>query len=291
MVLDYLAVGIDPDKSHILVQSSIPETFELNTILGMLVSVPRLERIPSLKEMAEAANLRTIPFGLMGYPVLMAADILLMRAHLVPVGEDNQPNVELARELARRFNHMYSDVFPLPQHQTEGTLIGTDGQTKMSKSQNNAIFLSDDAHTVKHKVMGMYTDPNRITATTPGQVEGNPVFVFHEAFNRDRAEVEDLQERYRRGQVGDVEVKQKLVRSINEFLDPIRERRFRFEQDPDLVNDILAQGTQQAQIEAQSTMAIVRDAMGIANYFSPEVTLSNNVYQSQDTPQQGLAFV
>jgi len=161
----------------------------------------------------------------------------------------------------------------------------------MSKSLNNAIFLSDDAQTVRHKVMGMYTDPNRITATTPGQVDGNPVFIFHKAFNPNRAEVKDLQERYRHGKVGDIEVKQKLVCAINEFLDPIRERRFRFEQDSDLVNDILSQGTQQAQLEAQKTMALVHDAMGIANYFSTEVTLSNNVYQTQDTPQQGLAFV
>lgn len=213
LILDYLAVGIDPIKSNIIVQSSLPEIYELNTLLGMLASVPRLERIPSLKEMAEAANLRTIPFGLLGYPVLMAADILLMRAHTVPIGEDNQANVELARELARRFNHMYAEVFPIPEHHTEGTLIGTGGQAKMSKSLNNAIFLSDDAHTVQRKVMGMYTDPNRITATTPGQVEHNPVFIYHEAFNPDRAEVADLKERYQRGQVGDIEVKQKLARA------------------------------------------------------------------------------
>ncbi len=290
-VLDYLAVGIDPNKSKILVQSSIPETFELNTLLGMLVSVPRLERIPSLKEMADAANLRTLPFGLLGYPVLMAADILLMRAHLVPVGEDNQANVELARELARRFNHMYGEVFPLPQHQTEGTLIGTDGLSKMSKSLNNAIFLSDDAQTVREKVTGMFTDPNRITASTPGQVEGNPVFVYHEAFNTNLAEVTDFKERYRRGQVGDVEVKQKLARAINDFLDPIRERRSGFEKDPDLVNDILAQGSQLARIEAEKTMALVHEAMGIVNYLSTEVSRSTKTYKSQDTPQQGLAFV
>ena len=292
MVLDYLSIGIDPDKSTIFVQSSVPETYELNTLLGMLVSTPRLERIPSLKEMAESANLRSIPFGLLGYPVLMAADILLMRANLVPVGEDNQANVELARELARRFDHMYGKCFPIPEHQIEGTLIGTDGQAKMSKSLNNAIFLSDDAQTVDRKVMGMYTDPNRITANTPGQVEGNPVFVYHEAFNPDLTEVEDLKDRYRRGQVGDVEVKQKLSQAINNFLDPIRERRAKFETDTNLVNDILAQGTQQARLEAQKTIAQVHEAMGITNYFSSEVPTRNLPYPSQrNTPHEGLAFV
>ena len=292
MVLDYLSVGIDPAKSTIFVQSSIPETYELNTLLGMLVSAPRLERIPALKEMAEAANLRSMPFGLLGYPVLMAADILLMRANLVPVGDDNQANVELARELARRFDHMYGEAFPIPEHHIEGTLIGTDGQAKMSKSLNNAIFLSDDAQTVERKVMGMYTDPNRITASTPGQVEGNPVFIYHEAFNPNHAEVEELKERYRRGQVGDVEVKRKLSQALNAFLEPIRERRAGFEKDSDLVSDILAQGTLQARLEAQKTMAQVREAMGLTNYLFSEVPAHNRIYQPQRvTPHEGLAFV
>jgi tryptophanyl-tRNA synthetase len=292
MILDYLAVGIDPSKSHILVQSSLPEIYELNTLLGMLASVPRLERIPSMKEMAEAANLRTIPFGLLGYPVLMSADILLMRAHIVPVGEDNQANVELARELARRFNHMYAEVFPIPNHQTEETLIGTDGQAKMSKSLDNAIFLSDNAESVKRKVMGMYTDPNRVTASTPGRVKGNPVFVYHDAFNPDKAEVADLKERYKHGRVGDVEVKQKLASALNEFLDPIRERRSQFEMDTDMVNDILTQGTRQAHLLAQETITLVREAMGITNYLYSEVQQSKRVYLSpNNTPIHGLAFI
>ena len=295
MVLDYLAVGIDPKKSRIFVQSSIPEIFELNTLLGMLVSVPRLKRIPSLKEMADAANLRTTPFGLLGYPVLMAADILLMRAHLVPVGDDNQPNVELARELARRFNQMYGEIFPIPDHETEGTLIGTDGQAKMSKSLNNAIFLSDDRETVNRKIVGMYTDPNRITATTPGKVEGNPVLIFHEAFNPDHAEVAELKERYRCGQVGDVEVKQRLSRAINEFLDPIRERRTQFESDPDIVREILIQGANQARQEAQETITLVREAIGITNYLTADTPTPDTAYQNLPTsppmPHQGLAFV
>lgn len=292
MVLDYLAIGIDPSKSSILVQSSVPETYELNTLLGMLASVPRLERIPSLKEMAEAANLRTIPFGLLGYPVLMAADILLMRAHQVPVGEDNQANVELARELSRRFNHMYGEVFPIPEYQIEGTLIGTDGQAKMSKSLNNAIFLSDDPQTVDRKVMGMYTDPNRVTADTPGQVEGNPIFIYHDAFNPDQEEVRELKNRYRLGKVGDVEVKQKLAQAINDFLDPIRERRTQFANDSDMVNDILIQGTQEARIQAQETIRLAREAMGITNYFQMSTPTKGLEYPSrQSTPTEGLAFV
>jgi tryptophanyl-tRNA synthetase len=242
--------------------------------------------------MADAANLKSMPFGLLGYPILMAADILLTRAHLVPVGDDNQANVELARELARRFNHMYGHTFPIPQQQIEGTLIGTDGKAKMSKSLNNAIFLSDDAQTVEHKVMGMYTDPNRITATTPGEVEGNPVFIYHQAFNPDKEEVAKLEERYRQGKVGDIEVKQKLTNALNNFLDPIRERRAQFESDPDMVNEILAQGTHQARLQAQETILQVRAAMGITSYLYSEVKTNETANLNQkSTPVQGLAFV
>ncbi|MFN2235511.1 MAG: tryptophan--tRNA ligase [Anaerolineales bacterium] len=292
MILDYLAVGIDPSKSNIFVQSSIPEIYELNTLLGMLVSVPRLERIPSLKDMAQAANLRTIPFGLLGYPVLMASDILSMRAHLVPIGEDNLANVELARELARRFDHMYADIFPQPEHLVEGTLIGTDGFSKMSKSLNNAIFLSDSSEIVERKVMGMYTDPNRISADTPGRVDGNPVFTYHEIFNPDNDEVLDLKERYLTGQVGDVEVKQKLARAINTFLEPIRERRYQFEKETDLVNDILQKGTRNAHSLAQETLEQVRSSMGITNYLYSEVKQSNQYYQHPKSREfRNLALV
>jgi tryptophanyl-tRNA synthetase len=270
-VLDYLAVGIDPERSTIFVQSGIPEIFELNTILGMLSNVPRLQRIPSLKEMANSANLKVIPFGLLGYPVLMAADILLPRANLVPVGVDNQANVEIARELARRFNHMYGQVFPIPDIQEEKTLIGIDGQAKMSKSLGNAITLSDDARTVEQKVMRMYTDPNRITADTPGQVESNPVFIYHDAFNSDIEEVEDLKDRYLKGKVGDIEVKVKLSHALNNMLDPIRERRIKFEENPSLVDEILANGNHRMKFEAQKTMGIVREAMGLSYSTYPEV--------------------
>ena len=263
LVLDYLSVGIDPERSVIFVQSGVAETFELNLIFGMLITVPRLERLPSLKDMARDANLEAIPFGLLGYPVLQAADILLPRATLVPVGKDNEAHVEVSREIARRFNRLYGEVFPIPDSLIGDvpTLVGTDGQAKMSKSLNNAIFLADDAETVAARVMRMYTDPKRVSADIPGTVEGNPVFAYHDAFNADKDEVADLKDRYRKGKVGDVEVKKKLIRALNEFLEPIRERRSRF--DRSKVEQLLAEGTRRARREAQETMRLVREAMGL----------------------------
>jgi tryptophanyl-tRNA synthetase len=265
MLLDYFACGIDPEKSTVFLQSAVPETYELNLYFEMLVTVPRLERIPSLKDMADAAHLDRMPYGLLGYPVLQAADILLPRAHLVPVGKDNEAHVEVTREIARRFNFLYGEVFPVPDVMIGEvpTLVGTDGQAKMSKSLNNAIFLADDARTVEEKVRAMYTDPNRVRADIPGQVEGNPVFIYHDAFNPNREEVEDLKERYRRGKVGDVEVKKKLAHAINDFLDPIRTRRAELERDPDRVTSYLVEGTERMRKEARATLALVRDAMGL----------------------------
>ena len=267
MVLDYLAVGIDPDRSTIFLQSALPETYELNLILGMLVTLPRVARLPSIKEMARAAQIdeEAVPFGLVGYPVLQAADILLPRAHLVPVGKDNESHVEVTREIARRFNRLYSEVFPIPDVLIGDvpTLVGTDGQAKMSKSLNNAIYLSDDAQTVQQKVRGMYTDPKRIRADIPGTIEGNPVFIYHDAFNPNVDEVNDLKDRYRKGQVGDVEVKKKLALALNNFLDPIRGRRDHYASQPGLVEEILVEGTRRMQREACETMARVYEAMGL----------------------------
>jgi tryptophanyl-tRNA synthetase len=265
IVLDYLAVGLDPERSVIFLQSGVPETYELNLIFEMLVTVPRLERLPSLKDMARDAELDSMPFGLLGYPVLQAADILLPRAHLVPVGKDNEAHVEVSREIARRFNRLYGEVFPEPQSLIGEvpTLVGTDGQAKMSKSLDNAIYLADDAKTVERKVRSMYTDPKRISADIPGTVEGNPVFIYHDAFNPDHDEVQDLKQRYRAGKVGDVEVKQKLARALNTFLDPLRERRARYAAGPAQVEEILREGTRRMQQEAQETMSLVRQAMGL----------------------------
>ncbi|MEP7292572.1 MAG: tryptophan--tRNA ligase [Chloroflexota bacterium] len=271
MVLDYLSAGIDPERSIIFLQSGVVETYELNLIFQMMVSVARLERVPSLKDMASAANLESMPYGLLGYPVLQAADILLPRANLVPVGKDNESHIEVTREIARRFNFLYGagapndEIFPIPDVLIGDvpSLIGTDGQAKMSKSLGNAIFLSDDEKSVNEKVRGMFTDPNRIRADIPGRVEGNPVFIYHDAFNPNVEEVNDLKERYLRGAVGDVEVKKKLALAINSFLQPMRERRVQYEAKPGLVEEILVAGTARARAEAQNTMALVRDAMGM----------------------------
>jgi tryptophanyl-tRNA synthetase len=264
------------------VQSAIPETYELNLLFEMLVTVPRLERIPSLKDMARDANIDSMPFGLLGYPVLQAVDILLPRAQVVPVGRDNQSHVELAREMARRFNNLYGkEVFPEPDSIIGDvpSLIGTDGQAKMSKSLGNAIYLSDDAATVVEKVKGMYTDPKRLRATDPGTVEGNPVFIYHDAFNPSYAEVDDLKERYRKGQVGDVEVKEKLAKAINGFLEPFREKRAYYLAHPTIPRDVLAEGIRRMQNEAKETMKLVRDATGLSyslDLFSDEVDIFGN---------------
>ena len=270
MVLDYLAAGIDPERSTIFVQSAIPETSELQLILSMLVSLPRLERIPSIKDMAQAAHLDVMPFGLMGYPVLQAADILLPRAHLVPVGRDNVPHVEVTREIARRFNHLYDEVFPEPEPlvTADTVLVGLYGTQKMSKSLDNAILLSDAAETVQQRVMKVYTDPSRLRATDPGTIEGNVAFVYHDLFNDDKAEVADLKERYVQGKVGDVEVKKKLAAALNAFLEPMRERRARFEAQPDLVDDVIATGNRRMAEVAQETMERVREAMGLTYFRS-----------------------
>lgn len=270
MVLDYLACGIDPKKSTIYLQSAVSEVTELALFFNDLVTVPRLQRIPSIKEMAKNANLSELPFGLLGYPVLQAADILLPRAHLVPVGKDNESHVELTREIAKRFNYLYGEVFPIPDVMVSdfGSLVGTDGQAKMSKSLNNAIFLADDEKTVIKKVNSMFTDPNRTSADVPGTVEGNPVFIYHDAFNPNKDEVDDLKARYRLGTVGDVEVKQKLALSVNNFLNPIRERRAHFEAQAGLVDEIIYEGTMRMRDEARATLNAAKKAMGLASVWN-----------------------
>ncbi len=272
-VMDYLASGIDPAKSTIYLQSACHPVYEMNLIFEMLVTLPRLARLPSIKDMARAANMddESLPFGLIGYPVLQAADILMPRAHLVPVGKDNEAHVEITREIARRFNFLYGEeVFPIPEAMIGDvpTLVGTDGQAKMSKSLGNAIFLSDDAKTVQKKVFSMYTDPKRISADVPGTVEGNPVFIYHDIFNPNKAEVEDLKARYRQGKVGDVEVKEKLAAALNAFLDPIRERRAKFESQNGLAERVLYEGTLRATKEGEETLMAMRKAMGLSGIWN-----------------------
>ncbi len=265
MVLDYLSVGIDPERSTIYLQSAIQELYVLNLLFEMLVTVPRLSRMPSLKEMARNADLTEMPFGLLGYPVLQAADILLPRAHLVPVGKENVAHVEVTREIARRFNSTYGPVFPEPEALVGDvpSLIGTDGKSRMSKSAGNAILLSDPPDEVARKVSLTYTDPARVRADIPGKVEGNPVFAYHDAFNGDQAEVAELKERYRAGKVGDREVKDRLTRALNAFLDPIREKRRALADRRGLVEEILARGVERMRAEARLTLGEVREAMGI----------------------------
>ncbi len=265
LVLDYLSVGIDPNMTTIYIQSDVPSVCELHLIFSMIATVPRLERVPSLKEVMDAEHIENPSYGLLGYPVLQAADILHVKANLVPVGKDQESHIEVTRELARRFNFLYGEVFPEPQALIGEvpTLMGTDGKAKMSKSLGNAILLSDDAATVEQKVRGMYTDPTRIRADIPANPEGNPVFQYHDAFNPDKGEVQDLKERYRQGKVGDVEVKKKLVRAMNAFLDPIRERRAYYAARPQLLDEVLAAGVDKVRPISQQTLDDAREAMGL----------------------------
>jgi tryptophanyl-tRNA synthetase len=270
MVTDALSAGIDPGRSIFYLQSAIQEVGDLNTLLQNLVTVPRLERVPSLKDMARDAGKEEMPYGLLGYPVLQAADILCVKAHVVPVGKDNAAHVEVTREIARRFNHLYGDVFPVPElvHAETPTLVGTDGRAKMSKSLGNTIALSADPAEVRRKVMGMYTDPQRVRADVPGTVRGNPVFAYHDVFNPDRAEVDDLKARYQSGRVGDVEVKEKLVVALNAFLDPMRERRARYEANTGLVDELIVRGTERTRREVQQTVFAARKAMGLTGVYT-----------------------
>jgi tryptophanyl-tRNA synthetase len=270
MVLDSLAAGLEPARSVFFLQSAVPEIAEISLLLSSLVTVPRLERVPSLKDMARAAGKEEMPFSLLGYPVLQAADILSVRADAVPVGQDNAAHVEVAREIARRFNRLYGRVFPVPElvHADVSALPGTDGVNKMSKSLGNAIYLSDSPAAVRRKVASMYTDPNRTRADVPGTVEGNPVFAYHDAFNDRPGEVAELKQRYRAGKVGDVEVKTRLAEAINRFLDPIRQRRALFAADSGLVGELIMTGTVRMRAEAQQTLASMRDAMGLTAAFA-----------------------
>ena len=265
LVLDYLSVGIDPSKSVIYQQSRVPEVTYLSTIFSNLITVPRAQRVPSLKDVMHDLKIEQPSVGLLNYPILQAADILMVKANLVPVGKDQESHVEVTREIARDFNKGFKNIFPVPEAMIGdgGTLIGTDGQAKMSKSIGNCIYLSDDEETVNKKVKGMYTDPTRLKPTDPGHVEGNPVFIYHDTFNDNLEEVADLKDRYIKGQVGDVEVKTKLALALNRFLAPIRERRAKYEGKTELLNKIIEEGSVKARIEAQKTLDEVLKAMGI----------------------------
>ncbi|MFZ2152600.1 MAG: tryptophan--tRNA ligase [Microgenomates group bacterium] len=264
--LDNLSVGIDPEVSTIYLESGIPETMELSSYFMTMVTHARAMRNPSVKEEILYKNLDpTMAF--IGYPILQAADILGFKANLVPVGEDQSPVIEQTREIARDFNKVFGDTFPTPEAMIGrvARLIGTDGQKKMSKSGGNSILLSDDEATLKKKIRACYTDPSRVHATDRGKVEGNPTFEYHQAFNPDKTEVKDLEDRYRKGLVGDAEVKDKLFVALNNFLTPIREKRKFYEDRPDIAKEILVSGTARARKIVQATLAEVKDKMGLLN--------------------------
>jgi tryptophanyl-tRNA synthetase len=265
LVLDYLSVGIDPQKSVIYQQSRVPEVTYLSTIFTNLITVPRAQRVPTLKDVMHDLRIEQPTVGLLTYPILQAADILMVKGDLVPVGKDQESHVEITREIARDFNKIFGNIFPEPKALIGdvGTLVGTDGQAKMSKSVGNCIYLSDNEEVVNKKVNSMYTDPTRIRPTDPGHVVGNPVFIYHDAFNDNKEEVADLKDRYVKGQVGDVEVKTKLALAINKFLTPIRAKRAEYENKPDLINQIIDEGSKKAQAEAAKTLDQVLTAMGI----------------------------
>jgi tryptophanyl-tRNA synthetase len=265
VALDWLAVGLDPEGSHYVIESLVPQHAELTMLLSWFMPLGRLQRNPTLKAEMDDLEIgkKGVPVGFFIYPLMQVANILMPRAHLVPVGDDQLPHIEMTREMARKFNRDFGDVFPEPEPLVGRVprLVGLDGQAKMSKSLDNAIYLKDDAENVQRKVMSMYTDPTRLRATDPGHVEGNPVFMYHDAFNPDTAEVDDLKERYVRGAVGDVEVKKKLVVAVNNFLDPIRERRHHYEERPELVREALARGSKAGYDAAEETIVAVREAL------------------------------
>jgi tryptophanyl-tRNA synthetase len=262
-VADWIGAGIDPERCTVFVQSMVPEHAELYLLLQMITPIPWLERVPTYKEQIEQLSDRDLStLGFLGYPLLQTADVIIYNAQYVPVGEDQVPHLEFSREVVRRFHHFYGEVFAEPQPLLTSTprLPGLDNR-KMSKSYGNTIDLADPPDIVARKVRQMYTDPKRIRSDIPGTVEGNPVFVYHDAFNANRDEVEDLKARYRAGKVGDVEVKTKLAAALNAVLDPIRERRSAALARPGDLRDLLMSGSARARGVAAETMARVRDAM------------------------------
>lgn len=271
VALDYLAVGLDPKKSTIFVQSQIPALAELNLYYLNLVTVSRLERNPTVKaEIQQKHFKRSIPAGFFTYPVSQAADITAFKANLVPVGDDQEPMLEQTREIVRTFNSIYGEVLVEPQGvfapKGSGRLPGLDGNAKMSKSLNNAIYLSDDADTLRKKVMSMYTDPNHIHVEDPGKVEGNMVFTYLDIFDKDKDKVAELKEQYRAGGLGDVKIKRYLNEVLEAELGPIRARREEFAKDIPAVYAMLKEGSEKANEVANKTLEEVRRAIGV-NYF------------------------
>lgn len=270
MVVDWMAVGLDPSKCNFIVQSYVPEDAELFTLLMPLVTMGELNRNPTLKSeisQLESRN-KSISLAFYSYPASQAANILLYKADTIPVGDDQLPHVELTREIARKFNRSFAKVFPEPEAILSQTprLVGSDGNAKMSKTLGNTINLSDTYAEIKKKVWGMYTDPTRIKASDPGHVEGNVVFMYLDAIHPDKKLINNLKERYRAGTVGDVETKQLLLDALEELIRPIRDRRQVIEQDMSSVRQAIEQGSARARNIAQKTIAEVKAAYGIEHY-------------------------
>lgn len=289
VALDWLSAGLDPDRCILFVQSYIPELAELTTYLMNLITVSRVQRNPTVKTEIKMRNFEAnIPLGFFCYPVSQAADITLFKATTVPAGEDQEPMLEVTRELVRRFNQTYAEVLVepdilLPENLTARRLPGTDGKEKMSKSLGNCIYLSDDADTVWQKVRSMYTDPEHINLNDPGHVDGNAVFTYLDAFSKpedfanywpEYQNLDELKDHYRRGGLGDMKCKKFLNQILNEFLEPMRQRRHEFEQDIPEIYNILRKGTEKAREAAAQTMSEVRQAMRI-NYFDDEALIQS----------------
>ena len=269
VALDYLSVGIDPKKATIVLQSLIPEIAELTVYFLNLTTISRLQQNPTVKsEIKEKGFEKSVPAGFLMYPVSQAADIAAFGAHFVPVGEDQLPMIEQAREIVRRFNRLYGKTLIEPKEMLSdfSRLPGIDGKAKMSKSLGNVINLSDSPETVRKQVMKMYTDPTRIRATDPGHIEGNVVFIYHDAFNPNKNEVAEMKEKYKKGKISDVEVKEKLSETLNDFLEPIRKKRKEYEKDLSEVQNIIVKGVEKGREIAAQTLSKVRRAMKI-DYF------------------------
>ena len=267
VALDWLGVGLDPDRSHFVIESGVPEFAELTLHLSWFLGLGHLQRNPTLKaELADLqATTKSVPVAFFNYPVMQIANILLPLAHLVPVGDDQLPHIEMTRDVALRFNRRFGKVFEVPEGRVGAVprLVGIDGKGKMGTSAGNAIFVKDSEEMLRAKVRSMFTDPKRLRATDPGTVEGNPVFMYHDAFNPDTAEVDDLKARYRTGRVGDVEVKDRLFQAMNAFLAPIRDRRADWAARPDDVRDVLAAGTAVTKRRGEALLEQVRTALGL----------------------------
>ncbi len=260
ILLDWLSVGMDPEKSTFFIQSRVPTIAEITMYFGMMVTVPRLQRNPTVKDEAKAAHIREISYGFLGYPVSQAADILIVRANLVPVGDDNLPHIEQTREIARFFNSNFKEVFPVPEPLVGNfpRLPGLDGQ-KMSKSRGNAIFLSDSADDVKRKVSSAITDPARIRATDPGHPQACNIYQYYQAFRQE--ESSEIESRCAGGSIGCVACKLHLADLLNKVLDPIRERRASFAAKPDYVKNVVREGTARTNKEGCETLCLVREAL------------------------------